>query len=245
MRFIVLFCYVAFALATQSLQALQNQTLEPLVEVLYQLAKEHQDHPERPIPIVAIGGCPGVGKTFLTHLLMTDLQEKGIPCLALHLDDFNLSAEERKKLGTEWDWRHVQLILLHETLSSISQHAYQVTKPTYNQVSGQVDTETLFLQNIHLILFEGLYALCSEPPLHFFSYCALGVFLQAAPEDIYCWKWEREQKKMHPRTLEAFSSHMRALFSEYQQHIEYSQKNASFLLQKDHAHHYFLSFPHP
>lgn len=243
MRCFALFGYLLLVLTTTPLYGLQEPTspLAPLIKTLYQLAKGHKDDPTHPIPIVAIGGCPGVGKTFLTDLLLMDLRARGICCLALHLDDFNLSAEERRKIGTEWDWRHVQLEALHDTLSSISQHAQQIEKPTYNQLTGLVNTETLSLKDIHLILFEGLYALCSKPPLHFFSYCTLGIFLQATPQDIYRWKWEREQKKTHPRTLEAFNRHMQSLLSEYEQHIEYSQQNATFLLTKDSHHSYFLS----
>ena len=205
------------------------------------ISKIHQKR----FPLIAIGGCPGVGKTYLTKNLLIELQERGIHCIILPLDHFNLSPEERKKFGTEWDIRHFKAAELHNCMASIFSGEKYVRKPTCNQLTGEIGTEFLELNHIDLILFDGLYALCSKPPLNFFDYCFMGVFLEANESDIYSWKWEREQKKTQPRTPGQFVKHMEALLLEYHQNIEYSKKNAFFIIRKDTNHNYELEIQTP
>lgn len=211
-------------------------TLAPLVEYLAQVAGEHRE--SEPVPIFAIGGCPGVGKTYLAKNLVNSLEERGVRCALLPLDHFNLSPEERKKIGTEWDIRHFKPAELLDCLASISLGAKLVEKPTCNQLTGEIGKEILDLRQIDLLLFDGLYSLCSEPPLNFFDYCFAGVFLEADEVDIYKWKWEREQKKSIPRTKEQFARHMEALMEEFQRNIAGSRGNALFILKKDSTHYY-------
>lgn len=216
------------------------ESLRPIVNTLVDIAENHKQDSSKAVPIIAIGGCPGVGKTYLTKILLTELQESGVNCIVLPLDHFNLSPEERKKIGTEWDIRHFKARELYDCLASIFSGEKNIKKPTCNQLTGKIGAEVLDLNNIDLILFDGLYALCSKPPLNFFDYCLEGVFLEADESDIYKWKWEREQKKIQPRTPEQFAKHMKALFIEYHQNIEYSKENASFIIRKDSNHNYEL-----
>lgn len=231
-----LFFLTAFARFLQADDEIPS--LSPIVEYLVTVSERHQLNPESPVPIVAIGGCPGVGKTYLTKNLLTVLQSKGVKCAVLPLDDFNLSAEDRKKIGTEWDIRHFKVSELHSTLSSIHQGAKLVSKPTYSQITGLVGFQTLDITDIDLILFEGLYALCTREPINFYNYCTTGIFIEADEADIYRWKWEREQKKMRSRTPEQFEYHMQVLLTEYYTNIAYSKGNALFLIKKDTLHNY-------
>lgn len=215
----------------------EEESLEPLYEYLLQVVEHSSNaHP----PIVAIGGCPGVGKTVLTKKIYTALQEKGIRSQILPLDDFNLSPEERLKIGTEWDIRHLKVTELHACLSSIFAGASQVQKPFTNQLTGEAGYEFVSLEDIDLILFDGLYTLCDIPPLNFFDYCETGIFLDADVEDIRKWKWERELRKNKPRTPEQFVKHMEVIFNEFNQNVSYSRKNAYFIIQADSEHHYQL-----
>jgi uridine kinase len=168
------------------------------------------------------------------------LREEGINCIALPLDHFNLSPTDRKKIGTEWDIRHFKPKELEECLLAIFSGEKIVCKPTCDQLTGEIGSEVLDLEGVDLILFDGLYALCSDPTLHFFDYCASGIFLEAEESDIRSWKWEREQRKAIPRTPEQFAKHMEALLTEYRENIEYSKKNASFIIEKDGMHGYIL-----
>lgn len=216
------------------------ESLTVLVEYLKDIAEHHEQNPSKAVPIAAIGGCPGVGKTYLTKSLLSALQEKGVRCIALPLDHFNLSPTERKKIGTEWDIRHFKSSELHSCLAAIFSGEKLLEKPTCNQLTGEMGIEILDLTTIDLILFDGLYALCTDVPLNFFDYCLMGIFLEADEADIYNWKWEREQKKTQRRTWEQFVKHMEALLQEYHQNIEYSKKNAVFTIRKDSQHHYEL-----
>ena len=207
-----------------------SEPLTPLIESLVEVAGRHKEDPSKAVPLIAIGGCPGVGKTHLTKELLNTLQNQGVHCIALSLDHFNLSPGERKKIG------HFKASELQDCLASIFSGEKIIKKPTCNQLTGEIGSELLDLSNIDLILFDGLYALCSNPPLNFFDYCLLGVFLEADKSDIYRWKWEREQKKTQPRTQEQFVKHMEALLLEYTQNIEYSRKNATFLIRKNAQH---------
>lgn len=216
------------------------QPLNPLLDYLINIAHQHKQDSSKPVPLFAIGGCPGVGKTTLTKNLLKALQDKGINCKDLPLDDFNLPLEERKLMGTNWNVDHFKASELQECLSLIYSGEKILTKPTYDQVKSEVGSEIFNLCDCDIVLFDGLYALCSENPFFFFKYCVAGVFLEADECDIYRWRSEREQKKIQPRSQDQFVKHLDALLREYHQNIEYSKKNALFVIQKDHLHNYKL-----
>lgn len=215
------------------------QQLEPLIDYLIHNAEQHKQNPSKPVPMFAIGGCPGVGKTTLTKILIEELQFRGISCISVALDDFVLPASERKLMGN-WNINHLKIEELHHCLSSIFAGEKALTKPTYDQMTGEIGTESFDLNDRHIILFEGLYALCSEDPINFFKYSIQGAFLEADECDIYRWRVEREQKKINPRTDEQLTRHVEALINEYHQNIECSRNNVKFIIQKDHNHSYHL-----
>lgn len=221
------------------------EVLTPIVETLVDIAEQHRLDRSKTVPLIAIGGCPGVGKSHLTKNLLNTLQNHGVHCIILPIDDFILSHEERRKIGTEWDIRHFKASEIHDCLAAIFSGAKIVKKPTWNQLAGDIGCEVIDLNNIDLILFEGQYALCSRPPLNFFDYCQFGVFLEGSEFDVYGWRWEREQKKTQPRTKEQYVKHMEAVLLDYHQNIEYSKKNASFLIKKDSKHNYELEIQSP
>lgn len=63
---IIMMSLLLLFIATLHAEELQ---LEPLLEHLHEIATAHTLNPSEPIRIVAIGGCPGVGKTHLSQLL--------------------------------------------------------------------------------------------------------------------------------------------------------------------------------
>ena len=240
-QMIIITCFLLFPhLVTGNESSVQS--LVPLVDYLIDMVDHHRNENFKPVPILAIGGCPGVGKTYLTKTLASILYENGIRCIILPLDHFNLSPEERKKIGTEWDIRHFKAPELQNVLFSIFSGKKLIEKPTCNQLTGEIGKELIDLNEIDLILFDGLYALCSEASLNFFDCCSAGVFVEADESDIYKWKWEREQKKVQPRTPEQFKSHMQALINEFQLRIAYSKANALFIIQKDSNHNYHIDY---
>lgn len=214
----------------------QSQPLDSLEEFLVDLA-QHRDK-SKPVPLVALGGCPGVGKTYLAKDLKERLQKRGVICQILPLDDFIRSSEERKKMAMLWDVHHLKLSELHECLADLHSGKKIVFKPTYDHMTGKTSYEILDLTHADMILFEGIYALCSKEPVNFFQYCEFGIFLEADEADIYLWKWQREQKKIHPRTKEEYEMQIQVLLTEYHKNIEYSKKNAIFFINKDSGHNY-------
>lgn len=236
--FITIIFLTALFTTIQAKESLQPLT--PLLDYLIQVAEDHKINANDPVPVIGIGGCPGVGKTYLTQNLLLQLREKGVSCVVLPLDHFNLAPEDRKKIGTEWDIRHFKALELHTVLSLIHQGAKSIQKPICNQLTGEIGSEIINLANTDLILFDGLYALCTRNPLNFFDYCTSGIFVDADEIDIYKWKWEREQKKSRPRSPEEFQNHMLALIKEFEQNISYSRENACFLIKKDSLHNYHI-----
>jgi uridine kinase len=237
LRHTFLSLFLLFPCLTQAIEK-NRERLLPLVEYLTHIAHQHQQDDAKPIPIFAIGGCSGVGKTYLTNLLVKLLQENNVRSISLPLDHFIRPFEERKKIGTEWDIRHVKAQELHDILSSISQGNKLVEKPTSDQMTGVRGWETINLSEIDLILHDGLYALCSEPPFNFFDHCFAGVFIEANESDISKWRWERELNKRQPRTEESFAKNLKANFEEFHRVIESSKRNAIFIIRKNSEHDY-------
>lgn len=217
-----------------------SENLSPVINHLINKSKCHKQDPSRPIPIVAIAGCGGVGKTYFANLIMQRLKKEGVQCAILPFDDFLLSPEERRKLGTQWDLNHIRCDKLHDVFSQILSKEKWIKKPTYNPLKKEVGSEIWDLQGCDLILFEGLYALCTHPPVNFFAYCDSGIFLEADEADIFTWKWNRELQKDSPRSPQQFAKHMEAYLSDFSTTIAYSRSNATFIIQKDSKHQYSL-----
>lgn len=210
--------------------------LSPIIQYATEMAHAHQQEPANPPPILAIGGCAGVGKTHFSLHLNRMLQEAGVRSIVLHLDHFNLSVEERRKVGTEWDPRHLRSDEVRRTLHTIASGCKHIEKPFNNQVTAESGVEMIDLTDVDLILFDGIYTLSNTAPLDFFQYCAGGIYLESEEENITAWKWEREQKKLHRRTPEQFARHMEEILLDFHVNIMPSKEQARFILNIDSNH---------
>ena len=209
-------------------------SLKPLVDNLASLAHAHHQHSETQIPIIAIGGCPGVGKTHFTHLLRQELDKRNISLVVIPFDDWENAPNERQN-------GHFNLQGAHNFLTSLSKINDNSKKDVVNQLTDERSVEELDLNKTDLILFEGLFSLCSLAPINYFQYCHSGIFLEAEEKDISDWKWQREQQKTEPRTSEEFQEHMKAVFDVHHETILPSKDNAHFIVSMDSGHHYSLS----
>jgi len=188
--------------------------------------------------IVAIGGCPGIGKSTISQLLKTTLTEDGLTCVIIHLDHYGLSQEERKQFVSEFDPRRFEWLKIHHTLDEITKGLNEIVKPTINQLTKEMGQETLSLTHVDCILFEGSYALGNFSPMNFLQYMDLTVYLESPLENIFDWKWQRELKKSSPLTPEPFFIHMMEVVKDFAYHIYPSRKNADFIIYIDFFHHY-------
>ncbi|MES2121457.1 MAG: SDR family NAD(P)-dependent oxidoreductase [Chlamydiota bacterium] len=227
--------FVLFLLCVASL--IHAKDLSPITQYAAEMASAHRLAPASPPPILGIGGCAGVGKTHFSLNLKSLLQEAGVRCIVLHLDHFNLSVEERRKVGTEWDPSHLRVDEVHRTLRAIASGSKRIEKPFHNQITAESGMEVIDLTDVDLILFDGIYTLSNAAPLDFFQYCAGGIYLESEEDNITAWKWEREQKKTHKRTPEQFAHHMEAILLDFHENIMSSKQQARLILTVDSDHH--------
>jgi len=215
---------------------------DPFKEEFEFLLEEIQDRIEKKTPlIVAIGGCPGVGKSTLAKLLQAELSSLSIASTIISIDHYGLSQEERKQFSSELDPRRIQWNKLHSTLSSICEGEKEIIKPTINQLTKEMGQETLHLANVDCILFEGSYVLGDFSPMNFLQYTDLTIYLESSLENIYDWKWQRELKKASPRSSESFFHHMMEILRDFAFHVYPTRKNAEFIIRIDRFHRYLVA----
>lgn len=91
--------------------------------------------------VVGINGCQGSGKTTLADYLCTCLQARGLRSIAISIDDFYLTRQQRQQLATDvhplFSTRGVpgthDLELALETLQQLSQDNGDVKVPKFNK----------------------------------------------------------------------------------------------------------------
>jgi D-glycerate 3-kinase len=113
---------------------------DPIIETLIQ----HHYSAGRTL-VVGINGCQGSGKTTLADYLCTCLQAKGLRSIAISIDDFYLTRQQRQQLATDvhplLSTRGVpgthDLELALETLQQLSQDSGQVKVPRFNKAQDE------------------------------------------------------------------------------------------------------------
>lgn len=224
------------------LTAYSNQEFETVCQPIFNFAHSiHATTPDGKIAILAIGGCPGVGKTVFTEQLSKALNNQGIPTLIFKMDDYIKDKKKRDQYGTGWDIRHLDVNALHEDLLKISQGEMIIIKPTLDEVTREKGFETLDLSKVRMILIEGLYSLSTIPPINYFQYADGGIYISAKEEDIFQWRWEREIRKSKPKTLDQFRKHMEDIFLDFHSNVEPTQNNANYIIYKNKDHIYTVN----
>lgn len=217
----------------------QDSVREELKSILEEIQSSVKTKKSGNAPlIVAIGGCPGVGKSTISQLFQTEFSQLGIVSVVLSLDHYGLSQEERKQFTSEFDPRRIQWNKLHETLTAICEGKQEIIKPTINQLTKERGQERLQLDNVDCILFEGTYTLGDFSPMDFLQYADLAIYLETSLENIYDWKWQRELKKSSPRSPESFFNHMTEIVKDFAFHVYPTRKNADYIIHVDFFHHY-------
>lgn len=191
-------------------------------------------------PIVAIGGCPGVGKSTIAKILQKKLNDRGIKAAIISLDEFGKTIEERKAFISELDPRRINWDQAHAALSKAKRGDCKLILPTINQLTRERGEKILDLKEVDCILFEGTYTLGHFSPFDFIQYADYGIYLETDLENLYDWKWEREFKKTVSRTSKAFYYHMKEILQDFAFHVYPTRKNATRVLHCDSRHHFHL-----
>jgi uridine kinase len=223
----------------QTLALLQQQSvptafpasLSSLKTELVNLARDHAKHPAQKIPVVGIGGCPGIGKTIFTKLLAKEFQTLGISHRVVLFDDWTNPAERRQK-------GYFDLEGVHAFFAAFQEGKELIEKPTSAEFEDLYSTEVLDLRKVDIILFEGLFTLSGKDPMNYARYCDKGIYLDASRDDI--WRWKRDRPSTVQRTEEEFAKHMEAVFKALSQDIEPFKSQATWIVRKDADHGYSL-----
>lgn len=206
-------------------------SLTTMVKNLVSLAQDHAAYPEKKIPVVGIGGCPGIGKTIFTKALAKELKQQGISSLTIHFDDWTNPAESRQE-------GYFNLKGVHAFFTAFLEGQKQIEKPTSAEFDDLYSKETIDLTHTDMVLFEGLFALSSKDPMDYARYCDKGIYLDASDEDI--WKWKRERPSTVERTAEEFAKHMEAVFNCHRESIAPFKSQATWVVHKTSDHGYSL-----
>jgi uridine kinase len=237
---LLVFCVIPCGGWTQN--SVKEELRLILEEIQDKVKKKADLHAHESAPLmIAIGGCPGVGKSTISQLLQAELSELGVASAIISLDHYGLSLNERKQFASELDPRRIQWNKLHNTLTSICEGENEIIIPTFNQLTTERGQKILQLANVDCILFEGLYALGDFPPMDLLQYADLAIYLETSLENIYDWKWQRELKKSSPRSPEFFFNHMMEIVKDFAFHVYPTRKNADFIIDVDFFHHYSIS----
>lgn len=243
-RMKVLGCFLIFVLFSASAWTFEtiNENLNPIIQEIRTLVdiRNNNHNEQNSIPIITIGGCPGVGKSTFATLLKDKLSGNDISSLIIHQDHYGISQAERRQFSNELDPRRIKWHQIHETLQSIKNRMRFIKKPVINQLTKEQAEETLDFLDIDCVIFEGAYVLANFRPMNFSEYADLAIYLETSLENIYDWKWERDQKKPNPRTEKQFFHHMEAILQDFAFHVYPSRSNADYIIQIDSYHHYSL-----
>lgn len=191
---------------------------------------------DRKIPIVAIGGCPGVGKSTLATILLQELSEKSIRSIILSFDAFGKTQEEKNGLRNELDIMRIRWDDLYSVLEEIRVGNKKIKIPKINQLTKERTEEILNLEEIDLIIFEGMYTLSNTDFIRLRPYADLGIYMETTAENICLWKFEREMKKTTPRTIEQFEAHMVLIFEDFIRFVYPTRQNADWVVFANNQH---------
>ena len=208
-----------------------NTIPEPIIASAMQLASGYIQNRSQPIPIVAVGGCAAVGKTYFAQTLVRELRHRGINALLFRQDDYlNMNKIfPGYKIHPNLDHE-----ALHTFLRAMSAGVKRITKPFVTKKEGIV-YKALNLALVDLIVFEGIYALTGAETYDFVQYSSMGIFLDASPTNIVTWHAQRNGKLPFFKRLnkDIIKQHATCLLYEYHKFIVPSKKNADFIVYKD------------
>lgn len=213
-----------------SIEAAYCPALRPVVDDLRQLAQNHALYGGK-IPVVGIGGCPGVGKTYVTEILKKDLELRGVSCLVIHFDDWTNPPEKMHE-------HYFNLNGIHHFFAQMASGQQVISKPVVNEFTDARSEETVDLTHVDLILFEGLATITPLDEFNFAQYSERHILVDAPWESIT--EWKRARPCTTSRTEEEFAAHMGLIKMFYDAYITPFRNQAHWIIEKDANHGYHL-----
>jgi D-glycerate 3-kinase len=113
---------------------------DPIVETLI----EHHNSAQKTL-VIGINGCQGSGKTTLADYLCSSLKDRGLKAIAISIDDFYLTRQQRQQLASDvhplLSTRGVpgthDLELAIETLNNLAMDSGEVKVPRFNKAQDE------------------------------------------------------------------------------------------------------------
>jgi uridine kinase len=189
--------------------------------------------------VIGIGGPSGVGKSTLAHGICELLEHADHRVLIIGVDDFFKDPREREKLG-EWGPDHVRFGELRRVLDHIVAGGRSPLETMqYRRVPEKaLYPWTIVLDDINVVVLEGLYAINSDPGLgSLLNVVDLPVFIDAADEDRKRWRFEQEAAKPVSKNLAHMEKHWtEGIIPDTRDNVMPARANATILLCVDSEH---------
>lgn len=232
-----LLIFLQFFFAPHS-DALSPETFfDPLNQLYNEISIRVEKNSEQPL-IVGVAGGSGVGKSTLTKDLKKKLQQRGHRVFVLKMDSFFQYPWKRYRLQknekNEWGPEHVRLEEAERVLNEIAHGKVTILTDFYiSETHPVLEPTEIDLIGVDIVLFEGLWALSSNPKVgNFHRFVNLSVYLEADIKDQYRWRLQREKAKEKPRSDEAFQQHWNlGILKDMQLNIRPSKSNADYVIK--------------
>ena len=190
--------------------------------------------------VVGIGGPSGVGKSTLAHGIRALLEGADHRVLIIGVDDFFVDPLERDRLG-EWGPEHVRFTELRRVLDHIvAGNTNSIETMQYRRVPVKaLYPLTIALEDIGVVLLEGLYAISSEPRLgSLLEVVDLPIFVEAREADRKRWRFQQEEAKPVGKSAALMEKHwLEGIVPDTRDHVMPSRTNAHMLVCVDAQHH--------
>lgn len=195
------------------------------------------------IPIIAIAGGPGSGKSYLAKQLHTTLEKDGFKGLIIEQDNFSHHDGDTSANLLHIN-PHLKWQLIHQVMQDIASGKQKITLPVrirnhfpytpQTPLPYTIETKIIDLSNIDFIIFEGAHALSGPETYDFFKYCTFGIFIDVSQENMQTWRMEREMAKPShlQRPAQIFDLHMNLGMEIYHTYVLPTKENAFFIMYK-------------
>jgi len=216
--------------------------LAPIIERAKKLADEHKQNRSNPIPIIAVAGSKGSGKSYCAHHLYQILLDGGCNVFLLKQNGFIPFKEiDSQGLAVEPRMRWHELT---DVLKKITAGTHKIDIPFRDKSSRPftIGHETSDFTDIDLVIFDGTFSLTDVTTYNFFSYATFGVFIKTSDENLQTWRWQRHTKKplQAQKTKEQFDRDWMHDMEIYRKYVLPTEQNATFIISKDAEHRYTL-----